>query len=122
MIDADFRGIVHPDFVFDDFGVESGVAKFLRDIVGGRFVFDRARHVRSLGQNAQMLFRQLGIGHGQEARFRGRLRSGVAKTEDGRSSGRRMRRRCCLRSEMIPNRNSAEDRTTDERSFMRLLR
>ncbi len=47
-IDADFCGIVHPDFVFDDFGVEPGVAEFLRNIIGGCFVFDGAGHVRSL--------------------------------------------------------------------------
>ena len=99
-IDADFGGIVHPDFVLDDLGVEPGVAEFLRDVVGGRLVFDSARHVRSLGQNAQMLFRELGIGHRQKARF-GRLLGGrVAKTKDGGAESKTKHYR--LRLETIP--------------------
>ena len=59
-VDADLGGIVDPDFVFDDFGIEPGVAEFLGDVVGGRFVLDRARHVRSFGEYAQMFFGELG--------------------------------------------------------------
>ncbi len=88
-IDTDLRGIVHPDFVLDNLSIEPCIAKFLRDIVGGRFVLDGARHVGIFCENAQMLFGKLGIGHCQEARFRGLLRSRIPKTEDGRGcSGR----------------------------------
>ena len=82
-IDADFRRIVDPDFVFDDLGVESGFAEFLRDVVGGGFVFDGARHVRSLRQDAEMFFGEFGIGNGEEARFGGGFGGGIAKAEDG---------------------------------------
>ena len=87
-IDADFQRIVHPDFVFDDFGVEAGVAEFLGDVVGGGFVFDGARHVRSLGQDAEMFFGELGIGDGEESGFGRGLGGGVAEAEDGRGGGR----------------------------------
>jgi hypothetical protein len=63
-VDADLLRIVDPDFVFDDFRIEPGVAEFLRDIVGGGFIFGSARHVRSLGQNAQVLFGQFWVWNG----------------------------------------------------------
>ncbi len=44
-VHADFLRIIHPDFVFDNLSLESGVSKFLRDIIGGRFVLGRARHM-----------------------------------------------------------------------------
>ena len=80
---ADFRRIVDPNLVFDDLGVESGVAKFLRHVIGGGFIFGRACHVRGLGEDAQMFFREFGIGGGDEARFQGGFGSGIAKAEDG---------------------------------------
>jgi hypothetical protein len=92
---ADLGGIVDPDFVFDDFGFEPGVAEFLRHVVGGGLVLDRSCHVRIFGQNAEMLLRQLGIGHGQKARLDGGLGGGIAESEDRRRScrGRICRRR-----------------------------
>ena len=82
-VHADLRGIVHPHFVFDDLSVESGGTKLLRHIVRRSLVFHGARHVRRLGQGAQVLFRQLGIRHGKKPHFSGGFSSGVAKTEDG---------------------------------------
>ena len=82
-VDADLRGIVHPHFVFDDLGVESGGAKLLRHIVGRRLVFHGARHVRRLSQRAQVLFRKLGIRHGKKPSFSGSFRGGVTEAEDG---------------------------------------
>src|ERR1700691_279306 len=83
-VDADLGRIVHPNFVFDDLGVESGLAKFLRDIVGGRFVFDASRYVRRLGEDSQMLFRQLGVGNWHKLLFDFLLGGNVAEAADGR--------------------------------------
>jgi len=53
-VDADFRGIVHPDAVFDDLSFEASVAEFFGHIIGRRFVLGRTRNVRSLSQDSQM--------------------------------------------------------------------
>ena len=83
-------GIVHPDAVFDNFGFEAGIAKFLGDVVGGGLVLRSAGHVRRLGQDAQVLFGQLRIGHGQEAAFHSVFGGGIAKAKK-RNRGRVLR-------------------------------
>ncbi len=87
-VHANFYGIVEPDFVFDDLCLEPGGAEFLGHIVGRGLVFGRAGHVWGLRQGAKVFFRQLGIGHGQEAGFRRGFGGGVTETEDGLGIGR----------------------------------
>ncbi len=91
-VDADFQGIVEPDFVFDDLGVEPGGAEFLRNVVGGGLVFGRAGHVWGLRQGAEVFFRELGIGHGEETCLGGGFRGGVAETKNGLGVARSLAR------------------------------
>ena len=93
-VHADFLRIIHPDFVFDNLSLESGVAKFLRDIIGGRFVLGRARHMGRLRQHTQMLFRQLGVRHSKKASLGTVFGSRVAKAEDGLGRSRRSAADC----------------------------
>ena len=55
---------------------------FCCHVVRRGFVLGRARHVRSLGQRAQVFFRQLGIGHGKKTGFGGVFGGGIAKAEN----------------------------------------
>ena len=79
---ANFGGIVEPYFVLDNLGVESGGAKLLRYVFGGGFVFGRASDVGRLGKNAEVLFGELGVGHGHEFFFEFPLGGNVAKSAD----------------------------------------
>ena len=84
-------GIVHPDAVFDDFGLESGLAEFLGDVVGGGLVLGSAGHVRGLGQNAQVFFGELRIGNNHESNlsrhFIGRVAEPKQRSRTGRHRG-----------------------------------
>src|SRR3984893_18840743 len=82
-VHPDFRGIVHPHFVFDDLRIEPGVAESLCHVIGGGPVFGRASHMRNLRERTKMLLRKFGIRHSKEAYLGGFLGSGVAKAEDG---------------------------------------
>ncbi len=82
-VHPNLRRIVQPHFVFDNLGVQSGFAKLLRHVVGGRFVLGRPRYVRRFGQNPQMLFRQLGVGHSHELLFDFPLAGHIAEATDG---------------------------------------
>ena len=86
-IHVDFERIVHPDAVFDGFGFQPSFAELLRDIVGGCLILDRTSHVRSLGQSAQMGFRQSGVGYGEEFGFDFSFSNGIAKAQQIRGGG-----------------------------------
>ena len=101
-IHADFRRIVHPDFVFDDLCVEPSIAKFLRDVVGGGFVLGRARHMRSFRQYAKVFFRKLGVRHREEACFDGGFRGSITESEQNARPEHSLSTNFCL--EFLPNR------------------
>ena len=86
-VDADFRGIVHPDAVFDNFGFEAGIAKLPGDVVGCGLVLRSTGHVRRLGQDAQVLFGQLRVGYSQKAAFHSVFGGGIAIAKN-RNRGR----------------------------------
>ena len=104
---ADLDRIVNPNFVFDDFSVESRGTKFSRHVIGGGFILGRARHMRGLRKDAQMLFGQFGIGYGEKTRFSGGLGGEIAKAEDGVKRSGRLRR---LAADIGRQRGKQDDR------------
>ena len=96
-VHADFRGIVDPDFVFDDLGIETSVAELLGNVVGRSFVFGRAGHVRCFRERAQVLFCELGIRDSEKPSFDCGFGGGVAKAEDGLGIIGPLRRRARFR-------------------------
>ena len=82
-IHTNLGGIVEPHFVFDNLGVQASLAKLFCHVFGGGFVLGRSGDVRGFGQNAEMLFRELGIGHGQEFLFDLALAGDIAEAADG---------------------------------------
>ena len=79
---------VHPDFVFRDFDIESGLAEFLGYVVRCFLVFGRAGDVGLSREDAQMLLGQLGIRHRKEAALNLLLDSEAAKASDCGCCGR----------------------------------
>ena len=83
-IHADFRGIVKPHAVLDNFCIQASLAKFAGHVVGRGFVFRRSCDMGRLRQSAQVLLGQLGIGHCEVSRFQVHLGGRIPKTEDCR--------------------------------------
>jgi len=81
-INADLRGVVHPDFVLRNLGLKAGFAKFCCDVIGRGFVFRSSRHVRGRGQCAQLFFGTLRVGNSKEAGLDAVFDRRIAKTED----------------------------------------
>ena len=65
-VHADLRGIVDPDLVLNDLGLETGLAKLLRYELGRLLVLGRAGNVRRRGEHAHVLLGDFGIGDGEE--------------------------------------------------------
>ncbi len=82
-IDVNLRGVVEPDFVFDDLRIEPGGAEFGGDVLGGGLVFGRAGNVRGLRQRAQVLLGKFGIGYGYKLLLDFLFGGNVAEPGDG---------------------------------------
>ena len=91
-VHADFRGVIHPDTVLNDFRVQASVAEFLRDVIGSRFVLGRAGDMGSLGKNAEMLLSEFRVGHREELAFLSSFRGRIAKAKDCRGGLGSLRR------------------------------
>ena len=85
-IHADLDGIVHPDFVLDDLGVEAPFAELARDVIGRLAVLGRAGHVRRGGQDFHVPLGLARVGHGKELLLEGRRmrRRGLRRLRDQR--------------------------------------
>ena len=62
-VHADFRGVIHPDAIFDDRGVESSFTKLASDVIGGLAVLKRTGRVRLSGKELHFVFGAMRIGH-----------------------------------------------------------
>ena len=80
-IHTDFQGVIHPDLILDNFGIQPSFSELLRDVVGRGLVFGGACHVGILGQGSKMLFGKPGVGNGKEPGLNGGLSRAIAETE-----------------------------------------
>ena len=85
--DEDAAGLVDPDLVGDDLGVEAGGFELVGYVDGGGVVLGGAGPVRGGGECLEMLAGELGIGDGHEGGVPLGLLGEVAVAEDLRGLG-----------------------------------